>query len=274
MPLKRKLSRQKTVAKRARTATKYTARKTKTRPLKKFARKVRSALQSIAETKNYLFNTNDGTQYTHMGLGTLKGPLFGTTQSVSNAEAAANGITVGYRIGDRIEPKACTVRLYIQNNERFGEVQYKLWFVRGRGTQATTQPNAGTFFRGMSDNKMLDEVNSEYFTVLASKSFTIKAAQPGVNTNNASQVNYSGTGSGTYCNGLADHDAIAFIPGSKIIKWKLPMPKIISYVNNSSDVQGGLYWLMFMPYVVRNTSSAQNVCEVNDMSIHMTYTDV
>lgn len=209
-----------------------------------------------------------------MTLGAIKNSMFFTTQSVSSAETCANATQVGYRIGDQIEPKSCQVRFYLQNNERFGEVHYKLWFVRGRGTQATTAPNAGTFFRGMSDNKMLDEVNSEYFTVLASKTFVIKSPVPGVNTNNASQINYTALGSGTYCNGSANLDAIAFLPGHRLIKWNLPVPKKIQYENNGGDVEGGRYHLMIMPYVLRNTSTSLVVCEMNDLVIELDYTDV
>jgi hypothetical protein len=79
----------------------------------------------------------------------------------------------GQRIGDSINVRGILIRGMIECSLGRSKVYFRVMFMRcAKGDT----PTRATLFKNSSDNKMLDQINSERYTVLQQKIFTITAA--------------------------------------------------------------------------------------------------
>lgn len=228
----------------------------------------------LAETKRSITNSTDGVQYAHMNLYQIDATPFYTSQGLGNPTGASNGIVTGSRIGDKIQPVSLRYKIYLQNNERFGQVFYKFWFISCNPGYPIT---ASTFFAGRSDNKIIDDIEAGTtggIKILWKDQYWISNPTPGFNANQGAQINYTAVGSGTY--GTASGETgTAYMPGARYLDIFIPVPKILEYEKNGATTpKDRNYYLLMMPYVLQNTSTTLNVCTINEWMRVMKFKDI
>lgn len=133
----------------------------------------------------------------------------------------------GDRLGDNISVKGLQVKVFFENALGRGKVFYRLMLLKCAKGDTPTRAN---MFKGASDNKMMDQLNTERFTVVKQQIFTISASNAA-----ASSVQ------------LVTGAAVETLPGgttfggigSKIINWWVPgkafgRDGIVQYENRST----------------------------------------
>lgn len=85
----------------------------------------------------------------------------------------------GNRIGDRVTVKGIMIKGFLENALSRPKVHYRVMLVRGAKGETFNRTN---LFKGDSDNKMLDQMNTERFTIVAQKTFTISASNVAAST--------------------------------------------------------------------------------------------
>lgn len=78
----------------------------------------------------------------------------------------------GQRIGDKITVKGLMIKAMFENALARSKVFYRVMLVKGARGDV---PTKDTLFKNDSDNKMLDVVNTERFTIVAQKTFNVYA---------------------------------------------------------------------------------------------------
>lgn len=148
--------------------------------MKKRKLNLRKRIQSVVdrniETKQAVWSQTDGVEVPHNFLGELvPGELLYSTQGVTDPMTGDGS----NRIGDEVHVKSLTVKGMLELNERYSDVTCKLIIVKSaRGDT----PTYSTLWQGQSGNKLLDEYNTERFTIVASKTIKLKAPSSSVYT--------------------------------------------------------------------------------------------
>lgn len=228
---------------------------------------IKSISLKQAETKHTIYNASDGTQYTHMSLNDLDANPWYTTQGITDPNGATNGTySAANRIGDVVMAKGVRYRIFLENNERFSDVKHRFIFVRCERGMVISNTN---LFCGRSDNKMIDDINRETHTVLFDRTYSIKSPNMTTYAVDPVQDISSLVGHGTY------HTSAATVqnssqPGSRIITIYVPYHKSNTYrklvYSDNNDPKFYDYHLLYMPYVVQNTSTTLNVAKINDFN--------
>jgi len=235
----------------------------------KLAKMVTARIHREAETKTTITNYSDGRQWTHMQLCDLDANPWSTSQGLTNPQGAANNSTYqANRIGDEVLAKGVRYKIFLQNNERFSEVHHRFIFVRcARGESVT----AANFFMGRSDNKLIDDIDRAKMTVIYDRTFKIRSPPATTGAEIQSQDVTTLVGHGTYNNEAAP-GVMSSQPGAKVITIYIPFSKDNKYKKLVYTTDGGGtpkffdYHLLYMPYVLQNTSTTLNVSTFNDMS--------
>lgn len=184
---------------------------------RKVARRV-NALYKMIETKEGCLHTGANLGIAHNNISILTAaaggpswlnPFFttgGTNDPMGQSNAPAN------RIGDSISVRGVLFKAFFENALGRSKVHYRLWLVRmAKGDTL----DRSTFFRNNSDNKIIDQINTERYTIVASRKFTIsasnaQAANVGA-VSGAPEQYYNGTGVG----GQATRAISMWIPGRR-----------------------------------------------------------
>lgn len=229
---------------------------------------IKATINREIETKTTITNFSDGTQYAHMSINDLDATPWYTGQGIGNPDGASNNSTAAAnRIGDEVLAKGVRYKLFLENNERFPLVHHRFMFVRCSRGQTI---NNSQVFMGRSDNKLIDDINRSKITVLYDRTFKIRAPNPAVYGENVVQDVTSLVGHGTYHSGDSVH-AFSTMPGAQIVTIYVPYHKDnkyhkLKYVDDTSATPKFYdYHLLYMPYVVQNTSTTLNVSKINDM---------
>lgn len=113
----------------------------------------------------------------------------------------------GARIGDKISVKGLMIRGFCETALNRPKVFFRVMLVKmAKGDTL----NTSNLFKGDSGNKMIDQINTERFTVLAQKIFTVQAGN-----NTAVTVNVDGSVATGNPAGIATRTFKMWIPGSK-----------------------------------------------------------
>ena len=140
------------------------------------------------------------------------------------------------RIGDQITIKGMMVKGFIENALNRPKVYYRVMLVRcAKGDTI----DRGTLFKGNCSNKMLDQVNTERFTIIAQKIFNVgssNAAPTSVNTAGEPE-------SSTTRPGISTKTFSMWIPGTKFGKGGN-----VQFENNSYQVKFYDYRFVFVAY--------------------------
>ena len=90
-------------------------------------------------------------------------------QGVTDPMEANNGA----RVGDQINIKGIMIKGFMENALARPKVFYRVMLLRGAKGETFSR---ATIFKGDTDNKMIDQVNTERFSIIAQKVFTISAS--------------------------------------------------------------------------------------------------
>jgi len=134
------------------------------------------------------------------------------------------------RIGDEVTPVGLKIKFMVALDPRQSQVKFRWMFVKSAFGDVPTTDN---LFKGISNNKQLDEIDTERWTVMSQKFFTIyrgnaAVAAPGYTT---TVVQQSGSDTGMEYDGKQNQQWIpklctAWIPGVKF-------GKVLKYQNGS-----------------------------------------
>lgn len=168
------------------------------------------------------------------------------------------------RIGDKISIRGIMLKAFFENALGRSKVWYRLMLIRKAKGDTIDRT---TLFKQDTDNKMLDQVNTERFTIVAQKTFNITAANP-----MASSVALGATGL-PVASGTAGGQA------SKIIKMWIPGRKFgrggnITYEDGTSQPKFFDYRLCLVSYDWYGTPQDVNaVGRINELYTKIYFKD-
>lgn len=117
------------------------------------------------ETTRTVRNVN----ITHNNIGVLNINPF-LNGNVSDDPMSQN---TGSRVGDQINVRGLLVKAFLQNQDQRAKVFFRIMLVRSAKGDT---PTRATLFRNCSDNKMIDLINTERFTIMAQKTFNVTSS--------------------------------------------------------------------------------------------------
>lgn len=238
----------------------------------KIQRMVRKAIsqnnKKNLEVKKSVFTSTDGNQISHNDFITLDNNLLTTGQGTANPD---NSI-FNNRIGDKITLRGSKLALFVELNERYSDVTFRLFVIRCAKGDI---PTKATLFNNISGNKMLDTLNTDRYTILAQKIFKLKA--PNIGSNGVASTGLL-TGAGTF--DMLNGQQTVLSRATKIVKMWIPgkvftKSGIIQYENGTAQVKFYDYRVVIYAYSNYSTSEALgfNVGRVNDYINTLYYTD-
>jgi len=226
------------------------------------------------EVKQAVSTVSDGTQIYHNNFITLDAHLLETTQGVKDPNTSHTEC----RIGDQITLRGCKIKMFVELNERYSDVTFRMLVVKcAKGDS----PTRATLFNGLSGNKMLDTINKERYTVIFQKYFKIKSPNhsisfPNGTTNEAGTTLPPSNAGIEYINGS---DAKSLSRASKIIKAWIPGKAfanngVIQYENAGTQVKFFDYQVILYAYSNYSTDQDQwYVGRCNDYINQLYFTD-
>lgn len=181
------------------------------------------------ETKENQWRTQVNVSYPHNNLtvildtnGNPLNPFWmgnGVLDNGSGFTANAN------RIGDQISVKGIMFKGFFENSLSRPNVHYRLYLVRCAKGDV---PTRATFYKGNANNKIIDQIDTERWTIVASKKFNIKASNPIASIVDAVGQPQDIVIGGDYNAGSATRVVSMWIPGRKFGKGG-----IVKYENTS-----------------------------------------
>lgn len=168
----------------------------------------------------------------------------------------------GVRIGDRINVRGLMIRGFLENSLNRSKVYFRIMLVKCPRGQA---PTRAELFKGSSDNKMIDQVNTEKFTIIWQKIMTIQTA------NNAPTIVGATTGQvgGGTPAGIGTRTFKAWIPGRKFGK-----AGNLQYENNSQTPKFFDYRIVILCYDWYGTpQDTNNVGFLNELYTKLYFKD-
>lgn len=222
-------------------------------------------LESTIETKESTWSTNDNVSLPHNNVVMLTGssslPL-NPFRFANNGTGDPMSDNTGSRIGDRITVKGLKIKFFIENALQRSRVYYRVMLLKG--------PRGATFdrtniFKGAASNKMIDMIDTEKFTIVWQKVFTINVASAA-----ASTVDLNGVTQGGPYQGIGTKLISAWIPGRRFARGGN-----IQYENGSVDtVKFYDYRFCVLAYDWYGTpQDVNNVGKVNDLMMKLYFKD-
>lgn len=123
----------------------------------------------------------------------------------------------GNRIGDQITVKGVAVKAFFENALGRAKVYYRMMLIRAAKGDTIDR---STLFKGDSTNKMLDQINTERFAVVAQKIFNISCSNFAPGTVGGTGIPLTATVAG-----IGSKIVTMWIPGKKFgrngnVKWE------------------------------------------------------
>jgi hypothetical protein len=211
----------------------------------------------MIETKESAQTQVVGTDLSHNNITLLTTNPFVTNNGANDPMAGT-----GNRIGDSIAVQGLLIKGFLENALQRSHVHFRVMLVRGAKGETF---NRTTLFKGIVGNKIIDQMNTERFTVLATKRITI-------NTSNAAPtaVMPNGAPSGTTSSGQSGRPFSMWIPGKKFGR-----QGVIKYEDAStSQVKFYDYRIVILAYDWYGTpQDANNVGLLNSFYTKLYYKD-
>lgn len=191
---------------------------------------------------------------------TVSGQLnpFAITQGSSDPMSQ----NTGNRIGDSIAVKGMTIKAFIENALGRSRVYYRLLLLKCAKGDV---PTRSVLFKNDSNNKMMDVINTERFTIMAQKIFNIDTTNAAPLTVGVNGVPSSGTPAG---------------PGTKLVTMWIPGRKfgrngVVQYLSDStSDLKFFDYRITIVAYDWYGTpQDISTVGRVNELFTKLYYKD-
>lgn len=170
--------------------------------------------------------------------------------------------TGGARIGDRLSVRGLMIQMFLENALSRPKVYYRFMVIRSAKGDV---PTRATLFKGCSDNKMIDQINTERFSIVASRRFNIRTgntAPTGVGAVTGVPTGETGGGQGTRVVKL-------WIPGHKFGRGGN-----VQFENGSTQVKFYDYYLVFMTYDWYGTAQDTNaIGKINELYTKLYFKD-
>lgn len=217
------------------------------------------------ETKTSQETSTDGQEIFHNDMVQVTGNLLATVQGTDDSEVGR-----GDRIGDRITLKGVSLKFFLELNERYSDVTFRILVIR---SARLDYPSRASLFNGESGNKMMDTIKKERFSVVAQKWVKIKAPNQSVNP-----AGQTGAGSGVYYQDTANFQP-TLSRATRIVKMWIPGFKFakgghLQYEDASINTKFFDYTVQV--YAYSNYSTLQDVYyvgRVNEFLSKMYYKD-
>lgn len=160
----------------------------------------------------------------------------------------------GNRIGDSLVIRGVAIRGFFENALARPKVYYRVMVVKCAKGDILDR---GTLFKGVVGNKMIDQMNTERFTIIAQKIFNISAsniAASGAEVPSGAPITASAGGQGTKTFKM-------WIPGKKFCRGGY-----LQYENGSNQPKFFDYRVVILAYDWYGTpQDVNNVGRINDM---------
>lgn len=185
-------------------------RSTQAYMVQRLSSQIRS-IQRTIETKEGTWTSAVNVQLPHNNTYVVQMTAGGALNPLRTTNGADDpmGGNAGSRIGDKITIKGLAIRGMVEAALGRSKVYFRIMLVKCPRGQ--TPDRASPLFKGCSGNKMIDTVNTEKFTIIWQKVFTVTSANTVANAVGANGVPTGGTVAGITGNRVFK----AFIPGSK-----------------------------------------------------------
>lgn len=201
---------------------------------KAFSKAVRRVLRKTTETKSTIANVAENNKVLyHNGVNVLTTNLFATSQGTSHEQ----------RIGDRIFAKAFALKMYFENQQYRDNVQYLVLIIRNKNMSGQDIVIGEDIWEGVSTTKCLDWIDTNKYDVMFAKRVWVKHdSTPGT-------ANIMGTGGLDGQTGL-NPDSVEYIgQGKRLVKFYIPIRKLMKYNDGSTRPSTMSYSLCVVPYI-------------------------
>lgn len=232
--------------------------------VKKMRQVAKATLNRNIETKTSQETSTDGIEILHNNFVTVSSTLLKTTLGLADSD-----VGTGNRVGDDINLRGVSLKFMLELNERYSDVTFRILAVKCARGDA---PTRGTLFVGNSGNKMMDQLNTERFTIIGQK--FVKITAPNRSVYNPAE--HGVPGSGVY----ADNETRYNISrATRIVNMWIPGSKFsrngkITYVGGGSEPKFFDYHVVV--YAYSNYNTAQDIYyvgRVNEFISRMYYKD-
>ena len=204
-------------------------------------------LLKTIETKESQWKTAANVSLSHNNVNIVTSPgnglAFLNAFQMITIGAADNdiGTSNGQRVGDEITVQSVKFTAFLENALARPKVYYRFMLVRcAKGDL----PTRATLFKNNADNKMIDEINTERFTIVASKIFNVTASNNVANSVSLAGVPLAApTIAGDQPGGIATRIMRVTIPGRKFGR-----QGVLKYENGLSQVKFYDYVPLFVVY--------------------------
>jgi len=218
-----------------------------------------SMLTSMIETKETVQITGTNVSLPHNNIHEV-----GINPFALNIGASEPMSGTGQRIGDKISCRGVLIKGFMENALNRSKVHYRIMLVRGAKGEVFNRAN---LYKGIVGNKIIDQMNTERFTIVASKKFTINCANGA-----ASSVGATGVPAvdPLYNVGIGTKAWSMWVPGTKFGR-----NGNIQYENQStSQVKFYDYRIVILAYDWYGTpQDVNNVGKINDMYCKLYFKD-
>lgn len=173
-------------------------------------------LYKMMETKELSWKTATNQALAHNQTTQLADSL-GNALNIFRCTAQGTGDPMdansGQRIGDQLNCKGVLIKAMFENALTRPKVFYRIMVLKAAKGDAFTRD---TIFKGDSNNKMLDQVNTERYTIIAQKVFNITNSNPGTaDVATVAGVPTTGATSQQWYGAIGTKLVKMWIPGSK-----------------------------------------------------------
>lgn len=217
---------------------------------------------------NSMIETKESTQVTSANVALPHNNIYetGINPFITNPGTGDPMSGTGNRIGDKISCRGLLIKGFMENALGRNRVHYRVMLVRGAKGESFTRAN---LFKGIVNNKMIDQLNTERFTIVASTKFTITGNSGIADTVTATGVpNVSSTSlfSAAQCSKAWQ----MWVPGRKFGKYGT-----LIYENAStSQVKFYDYRIVIVAYDWYGTpQDLNNVGKINEMYTKLYFKD-
>lgn len=170
-----------------------------------------SSLESMIETKHGQWTSANNIGIAHNNVTVVTKDDGGVLNPFQSSQGAGESMVANsfQRVGDKITVKGMLVRGFYEGALARSKVYFRIMLIKGAKGETFNRAN---LFKGMSDNKMIDQINTERFSVVWQKIFNVQP--PGYVTGD---VNAAGEATAVSARpGITGNRIIkAWIPGRK-----------------------------------------------------------
>ncbi|AXH77987.1 MAG: putative capsid protein [Cressdnaviricota sp.] len=168
------------------------------------------ALYSMIETKEGTISTNVNIALPHNNVYVLQSGGVDLNPFLIGYGSGDPMAGTGNRVGDRITVRGISLSLFLENALQRARVYYRIMLIKKAKGDTLDR---STLYKGDCNNKMLDQVNTERFKIVAQKIINVNC------TNNAPvTVGVTGVPSGGTLAGISSKIVRFWIPGRKFGK--------------------------------------------------------